>query len=53
MSHPIVTEEKMWSPKVIRATREHDVEADDEGRMIKLPNFKKLNTQLLEEMVNS
>jgi quercetin dioxygenase-like cupin family protein len=39
-----------WSPRVIQAARENGFEADDQGRMIKPPNFKELNDQLLEGM---
>ena len=42
-----------WSPKVIKAAREQGFEADDQGRMIKPPNFDQLNAQLLEEMYNA
>jgi len=42
-----------WAPSVIRSAKEHGFEADDQGRMIKPPNFTELNEQLLTEMYNA
>lgn len=42
-----------WAPSVIRKARAMGFEADDDGRMIKPPNFEELNAQMLEKMYNA
>ena len=42
-----------WAPSVVRDAREHNFEADENGRMIKPPNFTELNKMMLEKMYKS
>lgn len=42
-----------WSPKVIRAAAELGFQSDENGKMIKPPNFAELNAEMLEKMYNA
>jgi len=42
-----------WAPSVIRKAKEFGFEADENGRMIKPPNFDELNAEMLEKMFNA
>ncbi len=42
-----------WAPSVIRDARDNNFEADENGRMIRPPNFQELNEMMLEKMFKS
>jgi quercetin dioxygenase-like cupin family protein len=42
-----------WSPTVIRKAEENGFKSDENGRMIKPPNFAQLNAEMLEKMFNA
>ncbi len=42
-----------WAPSVVRKALEHGFEADENGKMIKPPNFEQLNEMMLEKMYES
>jgi quercetin dioxygenase-like cupin family protein len=42
-----------WSPQVIRAAAELGFQSDENGKMIKPPNFAQLNAEMLEKMYNA
>jgi len=43
----------IWAPTVIRQGKENGFETDDNGRMMKPPNFDELNKMMLEKMYNA
>lgn len=42
-----------WAPSVVRKAKENGFEADENGRMIKPPNFEELNEMMLNKMFES
>ena len=42
-----------WAPSVVRKAKENGFEADENGKMIKPPNFEELNKMMLEKMYQS
>ena len=42
-----------WAPSVIRKAKEHGFEADENGKMIKPPNYEELNAEMLKKMFDA
>jgi quercetin dioxygenase-like cupin family protein len=42
-----------WPPTVVKKAKEYGFESDDNGRMIKPPNYDELNAELLAKMFNA
>lgn len=42
-----------WAPSVIQKAKEFGFEADENGKMIKPPNFDELNAEMLKKMFNA
>jgi quercetin dioxygenase-like cupin family protein len=42
-----------WAPQVIRRAAEQGFTSDEDGRMIKPPNFEELNAEMLKKMYNA
>ncbi len=42
-----------WAPSVVRKAKENGFEADENGKMIKPPNFEELNEMMLQKMHQS
>jgi len=42
-----------WAPSVIRRAKEHGFESDENGKMVKPPNYEHLNAEMLKKMFNA